>query len=356
MLTTIDPKSAEKKSATWKPGTRNATSSSMSALITSRKRPSVSRVSGKVSSTKIGRTTAFTTPSSNAARIRVSVPSIEIPRTRACATHKPKAPIASRIRKPLMQPSYPIGYVRLRLTARGCAACVLARGGPRSASPPYWLRSPSAPCARLRRLRPRSGRPSLGLAPLLATFAFGSLRAAAPLASSLGAALARPRSLIGYVRLRLTARGCAACVLARGGPRSASLPYWLRSPSAHCARLRRLRPRSGRPSLGLAPLLATFAFGSLRAAAPLASSLGAALARPRSLIGYVRLRLTARGCAACVLARGGPRSASLPYWLRSPSAHCARLRRLRPRSGRPSLGLAPLLATFPFGSLRPPGP
>ena len=74
----------------------------MAALITSRKRPSVSSVIGKVKNTSSGRTTAFTKPSSSAAIQSVIAPSMRMPGTSARATHSASADTAQRIRKPAM--------------------------------------------------------------------------------------------------------------------------------------------------------------------------------------------------------------------------------------------------------------
>ena len=87
-LTTIAAKTADQKPATRKPGRNQATSMIISALMTSRKRPSVSNVIGRVRMMMIGRTKALTTPSSSAAAINVPV---ELNATQAHLRREPKA-------------------------------------------------------------------------------------------------------------------------------------------------------------------------------------------------------------------------------------------------------------------------
>ena len=59
-------KNAVQNPDTLKPGTSAATSNSISALMTSRKNPNVSSVSGSVNTMKTGRMTALANPSSSA--------------------------------------------------------------------------------------------------------------------------------------------------------------------------------------------------------------------------------------------------------------------------------------------------
>ena len=166
-LMMIEPRTAEPKPATCMPGTSAATSSSMSALITSRKSPSVSRVSGRVSSTNTGRTTAFTTPSRSAARNSARVPSIEMPSRSCSATHRPNAPITRRIRKPLMPPSYARSNTRTCADSRASSSrlreSVTAAPSPATSFSPSRRSAPRATCTqafrpaarRVADLRPR---------------------------------------------------------------------------------------------------------------------------------------------------------------------------------------------------------
>src|SRR3984957_9361237 len=103
-LTTIAAKTADQKPATRKPGKNQATSMIISALITSRNSPSVSKVMGRVRMMMIGRTKALTTPSRSAAAISVPV---ELNATRPIfeASQRPIATTAARIRNPSMAPS-----------------------------------------------------------------------------------------------------------------------------------------------------------------------------------------------------------------------------------------------------------
>src|SRR5690606_30556183 len=61
------PRKAAQKLAIWKPGTSSATSPSIRPLTTSRNRPSVTIVIGRVRMTATGRTKALTMPSTAAA-------------------------------------------------------------------------------------------------------------------------------------------------------------------------------------------------------------------------------------------------------------------------------------------------
>ena len=60
----------DQKPCTQKPGSIQATSPIIAAFSTSRNSPRVTMVSGRVRRNRIGRTTAFSTPSSTAANSR----------------------------------------------------------------------------------------------------------------------------------------------------------------------------------------------------------------------------------------------------------------------------------------------
>lgn len=66
-VTITEANKAGRKPATVKPGVRNPTSQSMSALTKNKNRPSVKTVRGKVKITKIGRTIALTKPKTSTA-------------------------------------------------------------------------------------------------------------------------------------------------------------------------------------------------------------------------------------------------------------------------------------------------
>ena len=66
MDTTMAAKNAVQKPETLNPLTRAATSRIISALMTSRKNPKVTMVSGRVTKMRSGRTTALANPSSSA--------------------------------------------------------------------------------------------------------------------------------------------------------------------------------------------------------------------------------------------------------------------------------------------------
>src|SRR5438874_1295469 len=97
-LSSSAPTSAEPKLSTVKPRTSALVISSISALITNVKRPSVSRLIGRVSSRTIGRTSAFRMPSTSAATNVAAMPSAWIPETMTLTSHSAKALSAQRSR------------------------------------------------------------------------------------------------------------------------------------------------------------------------------------------------------------------------------------------------------------------
>ena len=80
--------------STLKPLTSRATSNSISALMTSRNSPKETSVSGKVSTTSKGRTTALASPSSSAAITSAAVLPNRRPLNRWLATHSDSAVMA----------------------------------------------------------------------------------------------------------------------------------------------------------------------------------------------------------------------------------------------------------------------
>src|SRR5258707_13082623 len=88
-LTSTEVQNADQNPATCMPGSIHATSATMPALITSRNRPRVRMVIGRVSNMAMGRTMELTTPNNTPARIKVTGESIETPLTHTVANHKP---------------------------------------------------------------------------------------------------------------------------------------------------------------------------------------------------------------------------------------------------------------------------
>src|SRR5574343_322289 len=84
-------KRAVQKPEIVKPDTSLATSSNISALSTSRKKPSVRKVSGRVSNTSRGQSTALAKPSSRAETIRLDLLAKRIPLKTRLATHRETA-------------------------------------------------------------------------------------------------------------------------------------------------------------------------------------------------------------------------------------------------------------------------
>ena len=92
-------KKAVQKPDTLNPFTSAETSRIMSALITSRNRPKVSSVSGRVSTISSGLTTALAKPSRSAETISADVLSNRIPLKMWLATHSERAVMAQCSRK-----------------------------------------------------------------------------------------------------------------------------------------------------------------------------------------------------------------------------------------------------------------
>ena len=99
-LTMIAPKNAAKNPPNVNPGRNPATSASIAALIIRRKTPSERMVMGSVKNIKIGRTTALTIPSRNAAPRSVQPLANSMLGTIAEATHNPAAVMSKRTRTP----------------------------------------------------------------------------------------------------------------------------------------------------------------------------------------------------------------------------------------------------------------
>ena len=84
-----------------KPATTLATSSNISALMTSRKKPSVSSVKGRVRMTSSGRRTALAKPRSSAEIINAEVLEKRMPLKSRLATHKEMAVMPHWMKKTL---------------------------------------------------------------------------------------------------------------------------------------------------------------------------------------------------------------------------------------------------------------
>src|SRR5882757_7332551 len=104
-LTRIEVQKAAPKVVTCMPGNIHATKATMPALMTSRNKPRVRMVIGRVSKMAMGRTMEFTTPSSMPARTNVEGVSMETPETQSVASHSPRATNAARMRNPSIVPS-----------------------------------------------------------------------------------------------------------------------------------------------------------------------------------------------------------------------------------------------------------
>ncbi|MDG5815200.1 hypothetical protein QA601_08925 [Chitinispirillales bacterium ANBcel5] len=98
MLSTIDPTTAEKKVLMVNPGKRAATRASIDAFITSRKRPRVKIVMGRVRMKNSGFMTALTIPRRRAANMSVGILPIRIPGTMYAVSPRPSALITKRPR------------------------------------------------------------------------------------------------------------------------------------------------------------------------------------------------------------------------------------------------------------------
>jgi hypothetical protein len=87
------------------PGKIHATRATIPALITSRNRPSVTMVIGKVSTIAMGRMMELTTPSSTPANTNVPGLSMAMPETHRVLSQSPKATMIARTRNPCIQAS-----------------------------------------------------------------------------------------------------------------------------------------------------------------------------------------------------------------------------------------------------------
>ncbi len=103
-LTSSAVQKAAQKPITCMPGSIQATSATMPALITSKNSPRVTRVMGRVSTMAMGRTMELTTPNRMPARINVVGVSMNTPLTQAVASQRPSATRHARMRNPSMAP------------------------------------------------------------------------------------------------------------------------------------------------------------------------------------------------------------------------------------------------------------
>jgi hypothetical protein len=104
-LTSTAAQNADQNPATCMPGSIHATSATIPALITSKNKPRVMMVIGRVRTIAIGLTMELTIPSNTPARINVDGVSMYTPGTQMVASHKPSATSAARRKKPSMVPS-----------------------------------------------------------------------------------------------------------------------------------------------------------------------------------------------------------------------------------------------------------
>ncbi len=98
--TMIAPKIADQNPATWKLSSIAATRPNIAAFNTKINNPSVTTVSGNVIKKNNGRTTALTSPRSNAASMKLPVPSIQTPGNKREARNRPSIVIKVRSRMP----------------------------------------------------------------------------------------------------------------------------------------------------------------------------------------------------------------------------------------------------------------
>jgi len=100
-LTSSAPQKAGHQPATWKPLTKNETSFRQNAFSTSRKIPRVSRVIGKVITTRMGRTTALMMPSTTPAASAEPRPARLMPGTTCAATSSASVYTTTRMMNPM---------------------------------------------------------------------------------------------------------------------------------------------------------------------------------------------------------------------------------------------------------------
>src|SRR5687768_14688502 len=108
---TSAPRTADPRVATLKPGTSQAAMANAMPFTTSRKRPRVSTVIGRVRTTMMGRTTALTSPRTSAEISRISFVLTVIPGTMRVQTARATAVTSQWMRKERIP--LPAGMVRL---------------------------------------------------------------------------------------------------------------------------------------------------------------------------------------------------------------------------------------------------
>ncbi len=100
-LTSSAPQKAGPNPVTWKPATNTDTSHRQNAFSTSRNNPRVNRVIGKVSTTRMGRTTALMTPSTSPATSAEVSPDRRMPGTTCAATRSASVYTTTRMMNPM---------------------------------------------------------------------------------------------------------------------------------------------------------------------------------------------------------------------------------------------------------------
>ncbi len=98
--TTIDAMTAVPRPSRWNAGIRRATSITIAPLMMSKKIPRLSYVMGRVRTTMIGRTKAFTMPSSSADRIMEGTSSKLMRLSITSASQRPREVISTREMNP----------------------------------------------------------------------------------------------------------------------------------------------------------------------------------------------------------------------------------------------------------------
>ena len=143
-LTSSAPQKAGPNPVTWKPATNTDTSHRQNAFSTSRNNPRVSRVIGKVSTTRMGRTTALMMPSTSPATSAEVSPDSLMPGTTCAATRSASVYTTTRMMNPMVR-----SRVYTRLLASGllllaAASWAVAAEAPAATVDPAMTRGPAA--------------------------------------------------------------------------------------------------------------------------------------------------------------------------------------------------------------------
>src|SRR5713226_1296479 len=196
-LTSRAPQKAGPKPVTWKPATNTDTSHRQNAFRTSRNSPRVSKVIGKVSTTRMGRTTALTIPSTRPATSAEVRPARLMPGTTCAATSSASVYTTTRMMNPMVR-----SRVYTRLLASGLLLLAAASWAVAAEAPAATVDDPRVERLPVPLLQ---GRPGGAGPPARRVPRFGAARV-----QGLPAPLARPR---GARRPRRALRGDAGPVL-----------------------------------------------------------------------------------------------------------------------------------------------